>query len=330
MRVQLFSEAYIAMMIEQKMMTAPTEAYQSQAGPRQSRTIFGLWQIIQSALIVSYAFSYTIPLLSVIAGFMATYMIISLTQRGFLWQPSLAAALTVALGVALGSQGIPLGARLVFLCWALLPALVFGASWSLTRSVSMATLALALTVTALIVVLFSLAGDTVYQILDIQESWIRELAPSVYASLSGPLSALRWLLPAFIGLTIATPAFCAWVIVITQNDPETRRAIVNWRLSRPVFWLASLALTGRFAAGFAEQESIVQVCDNVLLILLISFSVTGLFVVEYLFRHFRLHIALRAVIYTILVITLHIGGMALALAGMLDTLINFRGRLEPS
>lgn len=318
------------MMIEQKMMTAPTEVDQSQVRPMQSRAIFGLWQIIQHAIIVSYAFTYTIPVLSVFAGFMATYMIISLTQRGFLWQPSLAAALTVALGVAFGSQGIPLGARLVFLCWALLPALVFGTVWDLKRSVSKAMLSLALTVTVLVVALFSLAGDTVYQILDIQESWIRESSPSVFALLSGPFSALRWLLPAFIGLTIATPAFCAWMIVITQNEPETRRSIVNWRLSRSALWLTSLALLGRFAADFAGQDMVMQICDNVLLILLISFSVTGLLVVEYLFRHFRLHIALRAVIYTILVITLHIGGMALALAGILDTLINFRVRLEPS
>ena len=318
------------MMIEQKLMTAATEAEQSQAGPMQSRAIFGLWQIIQSAIIVSYSFTYTIPVLSVFAGFMATYMIISLTQRGFLWQPSLAAALTVALGVTFGSQGIPLGARLVFLCWALLPALVFGTVWDLKRSMSKAMLSLALTVTVLVVALFSLAGDTVYQIVDIQESWIRESSPSVFALLSGPFSALRWLLPAFIGLTIATPAFCAWMIVITHNEPETRRSIVNWRLSRSALWLTSLALLGRFAADFAGQDMVMQICDNVLLILLISFSVTGLFVVEYLFRHFRLHIALRAVIYTILVITLHIGGMALALAGILDTLINFRVRLEPS
>lgn len=318
------------MVIDQKMTLNPADLGQARSEAPHSQSTFGLWQSIQIAIIVSYAFTYTVPLLSVVAGFLATYMIISLTQRGFVGRVALVSALTVGLGVAFGATGFSFGARLVFLCWGLLPALVFGSSWSMTHSVSKTILALALTVTALVAALFAMAGDTVYQIINIQEAWIYESAPSISSSLSGVFSSMRWILPALIAMTIATPAFCAWMIVITKNEPETRRSFVDWRLARPTLWFAFLTLLVRFAAQFAGQDLIMQICDNALLVLLIAFSVTGLFVMEYLFRHFKLHIALRVIIYTLLVITLHIGGAALALAGMLDTLINFRDRLEPS
>ena len=317
-------------MIEHRTTIAPAESVQTRIRPTSRQNKPGVWPVIQLAVIVSYAFTYFTPLLSVFAGFLATYMIISLTQRGFLWQPAVAAGLAIVLGAAVGSAELPLGASLVFLLWALLPALVFGTTWNLSRSAGKATLALALTIITLVTVLFSLAGDTVYQILDFQESWLRDSAPSVYTRLSVGFSALRWLFPAFIGLSAATPAFCAWMIVVIQNEPEIHRSFFNWRLSRSILWLALLALAGKFAAQLAGQDLIIQACDNLLVVLLISFSVTGLLVVEYLFRRFRLHIAWRVITYTVAVVTLHFGGLALALAGMLDTLIDFRAKLETS
>ncbi|MFQ5606697.1 MAG: DUF2232 domain-containing protein [Candidatus Zixiibacteriota bacterium] len=312
------------MLIPEKTITAPVRSVAASAPGRRGA---GVVHSLQALVVVAYAFTYGIPLLSFLTGCLATFVIIHLTHSGRLWLALASAVCAAGLGMLFSSPGLSPGARVVFLTWALAPPLVYGVTWRLTRSAGHAALALFIGVSVFVIWLFALGGEAVYLTLDIQESWLRQSAPSAYQWLSGWFETLRRLYPAFLGLTIATPAFTSWVIVVTLWEPETRRSFVDWRLGRPVLLAAALAVVGRFATQLAGSTLLTQIGDNLLFVLIVAFAITGLFALEYFFRHIGLHPGIKAPIYVVLMVTLHIGGLALALVGMLDTLINVRQKL---
>ena len=114
----------------------------------------------------------------------------------------------------------------------------------------------------------------------------------------------------------------AFFVMVARHDPAAPRPAPfwEWRIPFGVMVLIPLAVAARFLLG----ETAALLADNLLAVLSVFYSVTGLALLEYGLRRIRLSPPLKVVVYILLLPAGLAGYLALSLAGLAESFFDWR------
>jgi len=300
---------------------------------------------MEFGFILLYPLFLSAPVLNVVAGILAAYAVLSLTARSKLLIAGLAGVLSVGLSaifpavVQLGDLPAELSVALTAMTMAPAFALAVGFRVFFRLRSAMGLMTLVTVITVGVVFMFgSDAIDGVFR--DFNE--LAQKDPALDSNMIAQLvKTLRWLTPALIATQVLLPMFLAWYLAPTIERLllsgrsvalATSRSfhwltLTQWRLPSLTLALVLLFGAGRLAADALGVEVVTRVCDNLLFVTLLAFSVTGFALVEYAFRRFRISWLMRGVFYFLALISALPGAVFLAVVGLIDTQFDLRNRM---
>ncbi len=305
------------------------------------RTYLARREWMELAFILLYPVFMPLPILNVLAGILSGYAVLSLTIRGKLGLTLVASAVALGLSsiIRLGDTPPEFNAALLVMSTAPILALALG--FRLFASMQSAFMLMALVTTTIVGVVFALGGEAIGGIFD-ELKKLSDADPAMNATMMSQLiDTLRWLTPALIASQILLPLTLAWYLAPTIErvisggrtvELATSHhfrwlTLTQWRLPRFTLTLLFIFAAGRLAAGAMGLEDVTRVCDNLLLITALTFSVTGFSLVEYVFRRFRVSWLMRGLFYFLAIASALPGTVFLAIVGLSDTQFDLRSKI---
>ncbi len=296
---------------------------------------------MEFAFILLYPVFMPLPILNVVAGILSSYAVLSLTARGKL------GLVLVASAIALGSSAMisftatatEFNTALIVLSTAPILALALGFRWM--ASMKSAFMLMALVSAIVVGLIYALGAEVIGGIFN----ELNELAaanPELDAVRIGRLvETLSWLTPALIAIQALLPVTLTWYLAPTIErvlssgqtvELATSRnfhwlTLTQWRLPRVALVFVFVFAAGRLLADSMGIEEIKRVCDNLLLISVLVFSITGFAVVEFVFRRFRVTWTMRLMFYLLALISALPGTVFLAIIGISDTHFDLRSKI---
>lgn len=135
------------------------------------------------------------------------------------------------------------------------------------------------------------------------------------------------LLPAFMILSALLQFSVAYMLfLINISRQRTGRLKLepfrNWKMPFTVAPLILLAMVGHFFGN----DTITMIADNILMIFSVYYCLTGLSLIEYLFRRYKLSWLMKTLFYIALVASLAAGYIATVILGFIDSFADWRGK----
>lgn len=156
------------------------------------------------------------------------------------------------------------------------------------------------------------AEETVRTAMATMSRWVGltiRLAPAT--------TLLGLLLPFAIGYLLVAGKIAQW-----RGEFDRSLVFTEWKMPFWVIALVSIGALVRLGLG----EPWLAVADNLLAFLGVLYLVTGLALLEGLLRRFRVGIGWRVIMYVAIFFSGLVGAAALALAGLADSFVDWRGR----
>lgn len=116
--------------------------------------------------------------------------------------------------------------------------------------------------------------------------------------------------------------YVAFLYYLDKKHPEQKRLapFTHWKVPFAVIPVLLTALVIRFVGS----DFVTQIADNVIAIIALYYSITGLSLIEFYIQKFRISRILKIIFYISLFFTQFVGFFAAALLGFIDCFANWR------